>query len=47
MMTKEDLLKAIEDMPMDAKIEFYHYNVGYANIYKVYYNEDLKKIELC
>ena len=46
-MTKKDLLEAIEDMPMDAKIEFYHYNVGYANIYKAYYNEELNRIELC
>lgn len=46
-LTKKDLLEAIEDMPMDAKIEFYHYNVGYANIYKAYYNEELNRIELC
>ena len=46
-MTKEELIEAIKDKPMDAKVEFYHYNIGYANIYKVYYNEDLKKIELC
>ena len=47
MLTKKDLLEAIEDMPMDAKVEFYHYNIGYANVHKVYYNEELNKIELC
>ena len=46
MLTKKDLLEAIEDMPMDAKVEFYHYNIGYANVYRVYYNEELNKIEL-
>ena len=46
-MTKKDLLEAIEDMPMDAKIDFYHYNIGYANVYKVHYNEELNRIELC
>ena len=25
MLTKKDLLEAIADMPMDAKVEFYHY----------------------
>ena len=45
-MTKKDLLEAIEDMPMDAEVEFYHYNIGYANVYKVCYNEELNKIEL-
>lgn len=35
MLTKKDLLEAIADMPMDAKVEFYHYN------------EELNKIELC
>ena len=29
MLTKKDLLEAIEDMPMDAEVEFYHYNVNY------------------
>ena len=46
-MTKKDLLKAIEDMPMDAVVEFYHYNVGYAKVYNVHYNEELNTIELC
>ena len=46
-LTKKDLLEAIEDMPMDAKIEFYHYNIGYANVYNAYYNEELNRIELC
>ena len=46
-MTKKDLFEAIEDMPMDAEIEFYHYNIGYANVYQVYYNEELNKMELC
>lgn len=46
-LTKKQLLEAIEDMPMDAKIEFYHYNIGYANVYQVYYNEELNRIELC
>ena len=46
-LTKKDLLEAIEDMPMGAEIEFYHYNIGYANVYQVYYNEELNKIELC
>ena len=45
-MTKKDLLEAIKDMPMDAEVEFYHYNIGYANVYKVYFNEELNKIEL-
>ena len=35
MLTNKDLLEAIVDMPMDAKVEFYHYN------------EELYKIELC
>ena len=47
MQTKKNLLEAIADMPMDAKVEFYHYNIGYANVYKVQYNEELNKIELC
>ena len=47
MMTKKDFLEAIKDMPMDAGVEFYHYNIGYANVHKVYYNEELNKIELC
>ena len=46
-LTKKELIEVIEDMPMDAKIEFYHYNIGYAKVYKVYYNEELNKIELC
>ena len=46
-MTKKELLEAIKDMPEDAVLEFYHYNIGYANVYKVYYNEELNKIELC
>ena len=46
MQTKKNLLEAIADMPMDAKVEFYHYNIGYANVYKVHYNEELNKIEL-
>lgn len=41
------LHRLIEMMPMDAKVEFYHYNVGYAKVYKVYYNEELNTIELC
>lgn len=45
-LTKKDLLKAIKDMPMDAEVEFYHHNIGYANVYKVYCNEELNKIEL-
>ena len=46
---KSDENKVIhfEDMPMDAKIEFYHYNIGYANFYNAYYNEELNRIELC
>lgn len=47
MQTKKNLLEAIADMPIDAKVEFYHYNIGYANVYKVHYNEELNKIELC
>lgn len=46
MLTKKDLLEAIKDMPMDAEVEFYHYNIGYANVNKAYYNEELNKIEL-
>jgi hypothetical protein len=46
-MTKRDILKAIEEMPMDAEIEFYHYKIGYAKVYKAYYNEELNMIELC
>ena len=46
-LTKKDLLEAIEDMPMDAEVEFYHYNIGYAKVYKAHYNEELNKIELC
>lgn len=46
MQTKKNLLEAIADMPMDAKVEFYHYNIGYANVYKVHYNKELNKIEL-
>jgi hypothetical protein len=46
-LTKKDLLEAIEDMPMDAEVEFYHYNIGYGGVYKVHYNEELNKIELC
>lgn len=46
-MTKKELIEVIEDMPEDAPIEFYHYNIGYAKVYKVYYNEELNKIELC
>jgi len=46
-LTKKDLLEAIEDMPMDAKVEFYHYNIGYAKVYKASYNEELNTIELC
>ena len=45
-MTKKDLLEAIKDMPMDAEVEFYHYKIGYANVYKVYCNEELNKIKL-
>jgi hypothetical protein len=45
-LTKKDLLEAIEDMPMDAEVEFYHYNTGYAKVYKAYYNEEVNKIEL-
>lgn len=45
-MTKKDLLEAIKDMPMEAEVEFYHYNIGYTNVYKVHYNEELNKIEL-
>lgn len=45
-MTKKDLLEAIKDMPMDAEVEFYHYNIGYAKVSKVYFNEELNKIEL-
>lgn len=45
-LTKKDLLEAIKDMPMEAEVEFYHYNIGYANVYKVHYNEELNKIEL-
>ena len=47
MLTKKDLLEAIEDMPEDAVVEFYHYNIGYAKVYKAYYNEELNMIELC
>lgn len=47
MITKKDLDEATEGMPMDAEIEFYHYNIGYAKVHKVYYNEELNKIELC
>lgn len=46
-MTKEELIEAIKDKPMDAKVEFYHYNIGYANIYIAYFNEELNRIELC
>jgi hypothetical protein len=46
-LTKKDLIEAIEDMPMDAEVEFYHYNIGYAKVYKAHYNEELNKIELC
>lgn len=46
-MTKKDLFEAIEDMPEDAPIEFYHYNIGYAKVYKACYNEELNTIELC
>ena len=46
-MTKQELLEAIEDMPMDAEIEFYYYNIGYAKVYKADYNEELNKVELC
>ena len=31
MLTKKDLLEAIADMPMDAKVECYHYKQGYRN----------------
>ena len=46
-LTKKDLLEAIEDMPMDAEVEFYHYNIGYGGVYQAHYNEELNKIELC
>ena len=46
-MTKKDLLEAIEDMPMDAEVEFYHYKIGYGGVYHAYYNEVLNTIELC
>lgn len=46
-MTKKELLEAIKDMPEDAVVEFYHYNVGYAKVYNVHYNEELNTIELC
>ena len=46
-LTKKDLLEAIEDMPMDAEIEFYHYNIGYGGVYQAHYNEELNRIELC
>ena len=46
-LTKKDILKKWEKLPDDAEIEFYHYNIGYANVYQVYYNEELNKIELC
>ena len=41
MLTKKDLLEAIADMPMDAKVEFYHYNenlirLSYAVVGKVF-----------
>ena len=26
-LTKKNLLEAIEDMPMDAEVEFYHYTI--------------------
>lgn len=45
--TKKDLYEALEDIPMNAEVEFYHYNIGYAKVYKIYYNEELNKIELC
>ena len=47
MLTKKELIEAIKDMPMDAVMEFYHYNIGYAKVYKASYNEELNKIELC
>ena len=46
-MTLKEFREFIEDMPEDAVLEFYHYNIGYANVCKVYYNEELNKIELC
>ncbi len=46
-MTKKKLLEVIKDIPEDAEIEFYHYNVGYTKVYRVYYNEELNKIGLC
>ena len=45
-MTKAELLEAIKDMPENAKVEFYHPNVGYAKVYKATYNEEEDVVEL-
>jgi hypothetical protein len=48
-LTKKELLEAIEDMPMDAKVEFYHYDLltGYKAITSVEYIKEDNTIELC
>ena len=49
MLTKKDLLEAIEDMPEDAVLEIYHRNIlgGYIKITNVQYIKEDNTIELC
>ena len=48
-MTKKDLLEAIEDMPMDAEIEFYQFSYprGYTKINRVVCWKSEDRIVLC
>lgn len=47
-MTKAELLEAIKDMPDNAKVEFFHYDLltGYATVNKAEYNEETDTITL-
>ena len=47
-MTKKELLEAIKDMPEDAILEFYHYNIlgGYAKVRDAQYIKEDNTITL-
>lgn len=45
-MTKKELLEAIKDMPEDAEVEFFHYEIGYVFLQKATYHEEINTIEL-
>ena len=47
-MTKAELIEAIKDMPDNAQVEFFHYDLltGYKKVCNAEYNEELNKITL-